>query len=315
MLNTHIVCLLETRVKENKSRSIIDRHFQRWSMLHNYVSAYNGRIWILWKDQVQVEVIDSTDQCITCSISFDTYQFHLSAVYGLNEGGARRRLWENLRNMHVSLAQKPWILAGDFNVVANPSESSNHNSFQVNSSDIKEFTECLLNLSLQDHAFTGPLFTSTNRQGEGFLAKKLDRVLINDHWLLAYTQSTVEFLFPGESDHCPAYIKISQDFYSPLKPFKFFNFWTKHPDFLRVVESSWNESAIGSSMKVLHMKLKRLKRCLKNLNTCNYADITGRVKAKRNELAEVQLLNLTSHSNADSVELEKMWHWNFMNSC
>ena len=26
-LNTQIVCLLETRVKENKSQSIIDRHF------------------------------------------------------------------------------------------------------------------------------------------------------------------------------------------------------------------------------------------------------------------------------------------------
>ena len=45
-LKVQMVCLLETRVKENKSQSIIDRHFKGWKWIHNYREAYNGRIWI-----------------------------------------------------------------------------------------------------------------------------------------------------------------------------------------------------------------------------------------------------------------------------
>ena len=59
--NIQVVCLLETRVKEIKSQSIIDKHFQGWSLLHNYLTAYNGRIWFLWKEQVQVDLVASAD--------------------------------------------------------------------------------------------------------------------------------------------------------------------------------------------------------------------------------------------------------------
>ena len=55
---------------------------------------------------------------------------------------------------------------------------------------------------------------------------------------------------------------------------------------------------------LLHKKLKRLKQCLKNLNLLNYADISRKVKAKRSELVEVQLLNLSSYSSANSVGIE-----------
>ena len=93
-------------------------------------------------------------------------------------------------------------------MIAHPFESSNFNGAQVFSSDINEFRKCLQKLALQDHAFTGPLLTWSNRQGEGFLARKLDRVLINDKWLLSYAHSLMEFLYPGEFDHCPTVIKI-----------------------------------------------------------------------------------------------------------
>ena len=98
-LNAQIVCLLETRVKENKSQSIIDRHFQGWSWTHNYSTAYNGRIWLLWKEQMKVEMVDSTDQCITCRISFDSLQFHLSVVYGFNERDWKKTVVESFEKV------------------------------------------------------------------------------------------------------------------------------------------------------------------------------------------------------------------------
>ena len=40
-----VVCLLETRVKEHNMKAIHNKHFQRWSMVHNYANnVCNGKI-------------------------------------------------------------------------------------------------------------------------------------------------------------------------------------------------------------------------------------------------------------------------------
>ena len=93
-------------------------------------------------------MVDTIDQCITCCIYLDSLQFHLSVVYGLNDGVERKRLWDHLHNLHITLAMKPWILASDFNMVAHPFESSNYNGSHICNYDITEFRECLLELSL-----------------------------------------------------------------------------------------------------------------------------------------------------------------------
>ena len=96
-LKVSMVCLLETRVKENNMMSIISRHFQGWQFLHNYSNVVqNGRIWVLWNNTLQVELIDSMEQCIICSVSYGIQKFFFSAVYGCNEGIDRRRLWSHL---------------------------------------------------------------------------------------------------------------------------------------------------------------------------------------------------------------------------
>ena len=71
------------------------------------------------------------------------------------------------------------------------------------------------------------------------MARKLDRVLVNFIWLQAYESSRVEFLSPGESDHCLALVQLSQVVNSPSKPFNFFNFWFRHSEFMEIVKVSW----------------------------------------------------------------------------
>ena len=123
--NINLVCLLETRIKESKMKAVISRHFQGWQMLHNYSEgAPNGRIWILW-NEAQVDLVDVMDQCITCSVTIGFQRFNLSVVYASNDGGERKRLWSHLLTAQNENAQYPWLTAGDFNVTAHVSESSN----------------------------------------------------------------------------------------------------------------------------------------------------------------------------------------------
>ena len=75
-----------------------------------------------------------------------------------------------------------------------------------------------------DHVLARPIFTWTNKHLDGFIAKKLDKVLINDAWLAKFTHFTMEFLAPEVSNHCPSLIQLEEVIHFPLKPFKFFNF-------------------------------------------------------------------------------------------
>ena len=164
--------------------------------------------------------------------------------------------------------------------------------------------ESKVKISVFDHAFSSPLFTWSNRQLDGFLARKLDRVLINGNWLPCFAQSQVEFLPPEISDHCPALIQLQQDNYSPPKPFKFFNYWTKHGKFLEIVEQSWNEAVLGDPMSRLHQKMKRLKAKLKEFNQDEFGNVTHKVTEKRKNLADIQTLVLNNPLDKNLIEME-----------
>ena len=127
-------------------------------------------------------------------------------------------------------------MASDFNIILDPSE--NFNGFQVVNTDIKDFKECVSNLSVTSHAFTRPQFTWSNHQRGGFLARKLDRVLVNDVWFIVFSHSLVEFLAPADSDHCLSLVQLFVKSDSLPKPFKIFNYWTRHLEFLMIVEDS-----------------------------------------------------------------------------
>ena len=114
------------------------------------------------------------------------------------------------------------MIARDINVIANPNESSNFNGSYVMNSSTKEFVECMQQLAVMDHAYTRLLFMWSNHQDFTFLVKKLDRVLINDDWLVLYAHSIVEFLAQEISYHSPALIQLEQVYSSTPKPFKFF---------------------------------------------------------------------------------------------
>ena len=135
---------------------------------------------MLWKDFVQVQLIEAIDQSKTSWVEFNSKKFILNVIYGYNEGYDRKKLWTHLRSIHNSVSNGPWLLAGDFNIIADTSESSPFNSFYATSNDMRDFEDVRNNIFVYDHAFISPLFTWTNKHQKGFMARKLDRVMIND---------------------------------------------------------------------------------------------------------------------------------------
>lgn len=60
--------LIETRVKEKKSESIVNSVFRDWSFMANYEHHHLGHIWIFWGSSVRLTPVFKSSQLITCSV-------------------------------------------------------------------------------------------------------------------------------------------------------------------------------------------------------------------------------------------------------
>lgn len=92
---------------------------------------------------------------------------------------------------------------------------------------VHEFQDCLLEVGLTDMMSHGALYAWTNKRVDGFFAKKLDRVLINDEWFQSFPDMKTEFLSPDFSDHAAGWIRTGASAIKKAKPFKYLNFLAK----------------------------------------------------------------------------------------
>ncbi|XP_039041212.1 uncharacterized protein LOC120179791 [Hibiscus syriacus] len=259
------------------------------------------------KKNLQFSVLKVDDQTITIQGNLGDRNVYVSTVYGSNSGAIRKELWNQLSEVSTLVGNNIWIVGGDFNVTAEAVESS---SFEVGflSSEIEDLQNCMTTLELMDHHFFGPVFTWSNKHDEGFLARKLDRVLVNDHWCEGFSNSHVEFQAPGVSEHSMVVTWYSHDsLTSRPKPFKYFNFWALHPDFKEVVGKSWAEVVQGDPIQALFCKIKRLKAELRAFNKRFYSNISGKVDEKREQLEKKQIVTLTGGNPGDMAEERKIY--------
>lgn len=138
-----------------------------------------------------------------------------------------------------------------------------------------ELRDFFFHLGIFDLRFRGNYHTWTNKRPRCPITEKLDRLLVNNTWIVDFPDSVATFSAPGFSDHSHCILDLA----CPLpcagtKPFRFFNFLTKHNSFSKTVEVAWaiNE-VMDSSLSSFCLKLKSLKRCLKTLNKENFSNI------------------------------------------
>jgi hypothetical protein len=89
------------------------------------------------------------------------------------------------------------------------------------------------------------------------------------------------------------------------KPFKFFNFWAEHRQFLDWVAEGWRFEITGYAMFRLYSKLKAVKRILKIKNLDVFGGIGQKVSQARSKLAQAQADFLISGGDPDCHRKER----------
>lgn len=145
---------------------------------------------------------------------------------------------------------------GDFNVIHSLNEKRGRARWW--SSWQNDLNNYLIQSSLEDLRFTDSMFTWTNQQSNNLILKKLDRVLVNVKWKCDFAAPKVSFLPFGILNHFSILVNLVE---KPKRkvPFKYFNFWANHPQFVQIIAKVWEEKVISTLMFILCKKLKHVK--------------------------------------------------------
>ncbi|XP_074301287.1 uncharacterized protein LOC141632661 [Silene latifolia] len=205
------------------------------------------------------------------------FQFHCTMVYAFNDTIARKDLWSDVSTYSANITG-PWLLCGDCNCVLTPTEILGG---QTTIEEMEDFQACVDHCALLDSPATGSFYTWNKKQDPSTrVYSRLDRVLVNQEWLQARPDAYANFFNEGYFDHSPCIIQDSTTSFAGRKSFKFFNMWSKVPEFLPCVQHIWNTKwqgtkmfQVGTKMFQVVMKLNSLKQPLKNLNKYLFADI------------------------------------------
>ncbi|XP_010424688.1 PREDICTED: uncharacterized protein LOC104709832 [Camelina sativa] len=114
-------------------------------------------------------------------------------------------------------------------------------------------------------------------------------MLLRYDWYVCFPQSNALYDAPGGSDHSPILVAPNDVQERRKVPFKFYTFFTTHPDYLAIVETAWNETISSSSkMFILCQKLKAVKIGCKALNRTHFSNIQARTAEAKELLATIQ---------------------------
>lgn len=157
----------------------------------------------------------------------------ISVVYGPQGDDLKTLFLQDLYTRRET-CPGPWMVLGDFNMILRASEKNNSN---LNRGMMNKFRRFVDDNELKELYMHGRRFTWSNEREEPTLTK-IDQVLVSVDWDLEHTESLLQALSTGVSDHAPLHLTTSAPFFQK-KRFRFELFWTKFEGFEEAVREAW----------------------------------------------------------------------------
>ena len=288
-----MVVLVETWVSREKTTTIVSSMgMDSWHLVEPL--GFVGGILLLWNSYViDFQPLGEGAQGVhgVMEVHSLNISFIFSAIYASPKFYIRRQLWDDLRNMAISI-DKPWLLVGDYNDVLCQNEKLGGR--RISTSRANLYAETMDSCNLVDLGFCGPKFTWTNKRKRNPIYERLDRGWANIDWLSTFPEYKLTHLPRVTSDHCPILVNLSVSKENGgQRPFRFEPNWTLDNRFLGVIDHAWPRVDIP-----LTHKLDCTKEALISWNRDTFGNIFVRKKAI---LARIRGTQIYLQSNPTSI--------------
>ncbi|XP_026410929.1 uncharacterized protein LOC113306174 [Papaver somniferum] len=323
---THHAPSIDSQICNANQLSLADSHFSPMRILSwNYQGFGNpttrNSLWnlirgravgisLIWKTGFQCEIIHNTDKMINVIISDNPSkpEFLATFLYGSVYHEEKMEQWKYIGEIGARI-DHPWVIIGYLNITMHDHDRSTYST--PTTTEYPEIQTILDNSDLSDLGYIGNRFTWNNRQyGNNCIYARLDRALVNGHWLNHYGCTPVHHIDTIGSDHIPIILETTSVSFQGSKPYRYFKCWGSDPSVREVIKNAYSKDVRGSSSFQFTNKLRFVKHDLKLWNHQPFGNIDHKVRTFSGQL---HYLNNLPHSS-NNVELIKqvefdLEHW------
>ncbi|CAK8571444.1 unnamed protein product [Lathyrus sativus] len=177
---------------------------------------------------------------------------------------------------------------------------------------MKDFSEFIEALNVMDLPVFGNRFTWLNSNGK--CRSRLDIILVDDRAISLLSLKNQVVGDRDVSDHRPVWLKSNFFNWGP-KPFRTFNYWFSHKEFIPFVMKLWNSYLFtGTSCNILIKKLQALKTDLRNWNYIVFGWLELKIKDNIENFNKLELDSVVDlDSQAAELDRERLRYQEEMN--
>lgn len=128
---------------------------------------------------------------------------------------------------------------------------------------------------------------------------------MNDSWNDRPNFSRANFIEPGISDRALSILQIANIEDLGPKPFRYFNHWSAHKDFIPTIHKVWSLNLMGPPIFSLCSKLKALKKEITSFIQEDKEEIQ-KLKELKGKLHDLQKTILAGSSNVEVLNSERL---------
>lgn len=194
-----VMFLMDTKNQDN-----VVFHVLQWMGYANKFTVpptgLSGGLALLWKDDVDLQILDSSPNFIDTKLTSASASFHYTFVYGEPALEHRLHLWNKLSNLGVS-RDSTWILSGDFNEIVDNNEK--RRGVTRSEKSFVHFRSFITRNGLLDVKHTGNYLSWRGKRHSHFVRARLDRSLANNSWFEMFPSGRLQYFRFEGSDHRP----------------------------------------------------------------------------------------------------------------
>ncbi|CAA0840588.1 Unknown protein, partial [Striga hermonthica] len=249
-----------------------------------------GGILLWWDRSITILDIICRDFCIEVCFLYPGYNIRFWGVfvYLSTDKNIRKTQWQSLIR-HRLMWGDCWFLGGDFNDLLFHSEKK-RGKMREDCSFIS-FRNFVRLMGMQDGYYQGYPFTwANNRQGEGFVEERLDRIFFSPGWLLTFPLSNIRHIQMISSDHYLLLLHTDPEIRKGKKRFTYDARWETNEGYKDVVAAVWKDQKEDCGLVEIQKKLRDTRLALLKWNTQSQTNSAKQIEICKAKLQEMALL-------------------------